>query len=399
MQEVLFSYIQFLILQISGHALVFLLVLLGVPVFWLVMKLTNVLYEEKALSLGALTFGLCSVISVVLFITNSSPAEYYKPLLFLLAGIMSFLCVSPIFSEAQPFEINARKKYFSIDGNTFPVAVVNQVNVKRCFNRTGRSCKMELFVSEEGSRPRSIYYETNDVAKFREVINWLKKYTKIEYDSSFTKATIDNPSFSSIVVLLLLAVIVFFLIVPAYMQLKEKRETKALPEYKMIPVSKQLKEALKEEALIVDYFKPVFKKQGIQIIVFDGAHSSQFVGNLRKALYSYPDQSYDYNIVFVSNKGISLKTSLGGKVLLSTGAQYPYTKFIMDNCNKFCLLDNELGVFYRTDLETIDPRINNVQDAINMLSYASEKRLNERKKIIAARQEAIERELLDEEEE
>ena len=135
MQEVLFSYIQFLILQISGHALVFLLVLLGVPVFWLVMKLTNLLYEEKALSLGALTFGLCSVISVVLFITNSSPAEYYKPLLFLLAGIMSFLCVSPIFSEAQPFEINARKKYFSIDSNTFPVAVVNQVNVKRCFNR------------------------------------------------------------------------------------------------------------------------------------------------------------------------------------------------------------------------------------------------------------------------
>ena len=361
-------------------------VLLGVPVFWLVLKLTNILYEEKALSLGAFVFGLCSVVSVVMFFTNSSPSEYYKPLLILFAGVMSFICVSPIFSESQPFDINNRKKYFSIDGNTFPVAIVNQVNVKRCFNRTSRSCKMEIFISEKGSRARSIYYETNDVAKFREIINWFKKYTKVEFDSTFTKATIDSPSFIVFVMALVFAMFTFCLIIPATMQLNEKRKTKALPEYKLIPIPKQLKDGLKHDSLIVDSFKPVFEKQGLQIVVFDGAHSSHFVGNLRKALYSYPDQSYDYNIVFVSGKGMSLKTALEGKVFLSPGSQYPYTKFVLDNCNKFCLLDNELGVFYRTDLETIDPRINNVQDAINMLTYASDKRTTERKKLQAARQ-------------
>ena len=321
-----------------------------------------------------------------MFFTNSSPSEYYKPLLILFAGVMSFICVSPIFSESQPFDINNRKKYFSIDGNTFPVGIVNQVNVKRCFNRTSRSCKMEIFISEKGSRARSIYYETNDVAKFREIINWFKKYTKVEFDSTFTKATIDSPSFIVFVMALVFAMFTFCLIIPATMQLNEKRKTKALPEYKLIPIPKQLKDGLKHDSLIVDSFKPVFEKQGLQIVVFDGAHSSHFVGNLRKALYSYPDQSYDYNIVFVSGKGMSLKTALEGKVFLSPGSQYPYTKFVLDNCNKFCLLDNELGVFYRTDLETIDPRINNVQDAINMLTYASDKRTTERKKLQAARQ-------------
>ena len=398
MQEVLFSYIQFLILQISTHTLEFLLVFLGVPVVWLILKLTNILYEDRAISLASIVFALCSVISVIMFFTNSSPSDYYKPLLFLLAGIMTFLCVSPIYLESQPFEINNRKKYFALDGYTFPVALVTQVSVRRCFKRTSPSCKMEIFLSEEGQRARSLYYETNDVKKFREVVDWLKKYTKIEYDSSFTQATIENPFFTFIFSMVMLSLLVFCFVIPASVDLNQKRNSRALPEYKMLTLPKEIKESLKKSSLIIDPFKDVFTKQGIQIIVFDGAHSSHFVGNLRKELYSYPDQSYDYNIVFVTPKGISLKTALSGKVALSSSPQNVYTKYVVDNCNKFCLLDNELGVFYRTNLETIDPRIGNVQDAINMLTYASEKRLDARKKVIASKQAELERKAIEDEE-
>ncbi len=386
MLEVLFSYIQFLIFQVTSHSLEFLFVLLGVPAVWLILKLTNILYEDRALSLGAMVFALCSVGAVISLLTNSSPADYYKPMLYLLAGLMTFICVLPIYSESQPFEIQKRKKFFVLDGNSFPVALVSQVNIRRCFKRTSPSCKMEIFLSEEGSRSRSIYYETNDINKFREVVEWLKNYTKVEYDSSFTQATIENPLFTFITSVVVLSVIVFCLVLPASISLNEKRESKALPEYKMLTVPKNLKTALNEYSTITDPFKDVFKQKGLQIIVFDGAHSSHFVGNLRKALYSFKDQSYDYNIVFVSPRRMFLKTTLGGKVPLSNNAEDIYTKFIVDNCNKFCILDNELGVFYRTDLETIDPRMSNVQDAINMITYAADKRQEERKRIIAQRQ-------------
>ena len=401
MFEVLFAYIQFIIFQIATHSLLFLLVLLGVPAFWLVLKLTNILYEDNALSLSAVVFCLTSIVAVVMFITNPSPSDFYKPLLLLLSGILTFLVVSPIFSESQNFEINNRKKYFTIDGNTFPVSVVTQVNIKRCFTRTKRSCMMELFISEEGQRARSIYFETNDINKFRMVVQWLKKYTIIQYDSDFTKRSIESPSFILLFGVVIFSLFIFCLVLPATLSLKQKKDAKTLPEYKLLPIPKVLAESLKakDESLIVDSFKPVFSKSGIQIIVFDGAHSSQFVGNLRKALYSYPDQSYDYNIVFINSKGMMLKTAFDGKVSLSNTPDNIYTKFILDNCNKFCLLDNELRVFYKTDLETIDPRMSNVQDAINMLSYASEKRLAERKKLVAARQKQLERENEDEYEE
>ena len=98
MFEVLLSYIQFLIIQISGHFQLFLLVFLGVPALWLVLKLTNILYEEKALTLGAWVFGACSLVAMVMFIVHSSPADFYKPLLILLAGVLTIICVAPIYS-------------------------------------------------------------------------------------------------------------------------------------------------------------------------------------------------------------------------------------------------------------------------------------------------------------
>ncbi len=393
MQEVLFSYIQFLILQISSHMLLFLAVLFGVPVFWFLMKLTGILDEDKALHLGYFVFCLCSVISLVLFFVNAADLmKYYLALVVLLAGVMTFLCVSPIFSESPHFEINRRKKYFSIDGSTFPVSVVNQVNVKRCFNRTERLCKMEIFISEEGSRSRTIYYETNDISKFREVVLWLSKYVKIEYNTAFTGATLGNPSLSIITGVVFFSIFIFCLLIPASVQLKAKRESMALPEYQLMSISKSLKDDLSQNtSLIEDSFKPIFKKSGIQIVVFDGAYSSQFVGNLKKALYSYSDQSYDFNIVFVTKNGFFLKSAFENKVPLSTGVQYPYTQFIMNNCNKFCLLDNELGLLYKTSIETIDPRINNVQDAVNILTYVSEKRLKEKERILAEKQAALKR--------
>ena len=389
MFEVLISYIQFLIIQISGHFQLFLLVFLGVPAFWLVLKLTNILYEEKALTLGAWVFGACSLVAMVMFIVHSSPADFYKPLLILLAGILTFICVAPIYSENQDFEINKRQKYFVIDGSSFPASLITQVNVKRSFTRTSRSCMMEIFISEKGKRARTVYYETNDVAKFREVLEWIKKFTKVEYDTEFTRLSLENPSFIVLFFITLLALFVFCLILPASFSLKEKRETKALPEYNLIPIPVRLKNKL-EDTLILDPFKTVFTKKGIQIIVFDGAHSTKFVENLRKALYSYQDQSYDYNIVFVTNRGLSLKTALDGKVALDADSDKDiYTKFVLENCNKFCLVDNYLGVFYKTDLETIDPRVNNIQDAINMLSYTSQKRMDEIKKVNAAHQKAL----------
>ncbi len=400
MFEVLFSYIQFIVFQISTHGMLFFMVLLGVPAFWLLIKLTNILYEDRAMALSSGLFGLLSIVAMIMFITNPAPAEFYKPLLLLFAGLLTFFIVSPIFAESQEFDINYRKKYFTIDGNTFLVSSVLQVNVKRCFNRTKRSCMMELFISEEGQRSRSIYYETNDINKFRTVVQWLKKYTTVQFDSEFTRRSIESPSFILLFGVVVFSLFVFCLVLPATVSLNQKRAEKTLPEYKMIPIPKVLTENLRLNtgSLIVDSFKPVFSKSGIQIIVFDGAHSSNFVSNLRKELYSYPDQSYDYNIVFVSPKGMMLKTTFDGKVPLTNSSENIYTKFILDNCNKFCLLDNELKVFYKTELETIDPRMSNVQDAINMLSYASENRLVQRQKIIAAKQKALERELESEEE-
>ena len=252
---------------------------------------------------------------------------------------------------------------------------------------------MELFISEEGQRARSVYYETNDVSKFRTVVQWLKKYTKIQYDTAFTRRSIESPSFILLFTVLVFSIFIFCLILPATISLNHKRADKTLPEYSMTPIPRTLTESLKDNSSIVmDSFKPVFQKAGIQVIVFDGAHSSQFVGNLRKELYSYPDQSYDYNIVFVNPKGMMLKTAFEGKVPLTNTSDNVYTKFVLDNCNKFCLLDNELKVFYKTDLETIDPRMSNVQDAINMLSYASGKRLAYTQKKIAEQQKALQRE-------
>ena len=56
-----------------------------------------------------------------------------------------------------------------------------------------------------------------------------------------------------------------------------------------------------------------------------------------------------------------------------------YTKFITANCQKLCFLDNDLKMLYNTDIETVDPRANNIQDAVNMLNFIQGKRLEQKR--------------------
>lgn len=386
MEEVLWTNIQFLIWQISENSLSFLGVILGVPAFWLVMKLTNILYEEKALNLAAVVFAFCSIVSTIMFFTKDS-SEYYVPMLLMLVGILTFFCVSPFFCEKPVVSFNQRRKTLTIDSVTIHAGDITQVSVKRCFNRSRRSCWMELFVTEEGKRCRSIYYETNDVAEFRTVIAFLKNLVPMDYDCAFTQSTLEIPFFSSIVKTVCLSLLVFCLLIPATLKLNEKRATMSLPEYKMQIVPKKMYEV---EALhaSTDVIAPIFSIKAPQIIVFDASQSSQFLNNYRKALLQFPNQNFDYNIISIRKKGMIFKHAFGPKQTLPNLPEDVYTKYIASNCGKLCFLDNELKVLYSTSIETVDPRANNIQDAVNMLNFVQTKRLEQMRNIKEAEEKA-----------
>lgn len=378
MKEVLLSYLQFLIWQITENGLLFVATILAVPAVWLILRITNLLYEEKALNLATVTFAGCSILATVLFVTTPNPMDFYKPLLLLTIGLLSHIWAPIIYCETPSIELDARRKLFHLDGITVPVANVTQVSVNRCFTRTKRSCLMEIFVSDQNSRGRSLYFETNDVNKFREVINFFKKYVNIDYDCSFTQSTIEIPFFTLAVNTVLLSLFIFTLLLPASQSLNEKRVKMSLPEYKTVVVPKDLYEVENLNSGS-DIMSTIFSTQNPQIIVFDAGHSTRFLGNYRKALNSYPDQNFDFNIIYVRKNGMSLKHAFKAKELIQKSPENKYTAFITKNCQKLCYLDNDIKMLYRTDIETVDPRVSNVQDAVNMLNHIKTKRIEQKR--------------------
>lgn len=388
MQEILWTYFQFLVWLVSEHSLLFFAVLLGTPAFWLILKLTNLMYEEKALTIGAASFGLCSIMACVQFLTISEPSRYYIPLAQLLFGILSFICVPIFYCEKANVSFNPRRKTISVDGVTVPAYNITQAYVKRCFNRSKRSCLMEIFVSEEGQRGRSLYYETNDTAEFKQVIAFLKNYTTIDYDCLFTNYTLEIPFFSLVIKVLMLSLLAFGFLIPATTALNEQKATVSLPEYETSVIPSQLYE-LEKLNKSTDLMASIFQLKAPQIVVFDGSHSSHFVGNYRKALNQFPNQNFDFNIVFVKNNGLQFKHSFEPKQTLTNAPEDEYTKFVTANCKKLCFIDNELKMLYSTEIETVDPRANNVQDAVNMLNFVQGKRL-EQQRILEERRKAAE---------
>lgn len=379
MREVLFSYIQFILAQVGDHALWFFLALFGVPVIWLVLKATNLLYEEKALSMGATIFGGCSAIAALMFIFSPTAELFWRPLLILIVGIMTYLCVAPIFCGSQKMTISASRKTFTIDSVTYPLDHINQVNVFRCFNRTKRSCSMEIFVSAENTRPVTLYYSTNNVAEFRKNVESLKKFAYVEYDSSLVKLSLDNPHFSLIAKVSLISLLIFCIILPSSFALNDVRAKKILPGYEMVVVPKKLYSKDVHNAAESDAIRSIFQKSNVQVVVFDGPYSSHYTGTYRKSLYSYPNQNYDYNIVFVRKNGLSFKHSMEPKTLMQVSDSNVYSKFLIEKCNRLCFLDNELGVMYSTDIETVDSRVGNIQLSVNMLDYVFGKRLEQKR--------------------
>lgn len=377
MREVLLSYLSFLFTQVSDHLLWFILVLFGVPLFWLLLRLTNLLYEEKALAYGATLFGMCSVVSIVMFVIEPSAELFWRPLLILLAGIITYACVPPIFCGSQRMSVNIARRTFTIDTVTYPVSTLKQVSVTRCFNRTKRSCSMELYVAEGHDRPVSLYYETNNLAQFRKNVRDISNFIKIDYDSNLEKVSVENTHFGLIVKTIVLSLLFFCVVVPVSLSLEEIRAKKTLPEYKMVVIPKHLytKDSLRKAEF--DVVKPVFEKNKVQIVVLDGPYSTHFTGLYRKHLYSYPNQNYDYNIMFIRKSKMLFKQGLGAKELTYATPEYPYTKFLMSNCNRLCFIDNELKILYATNIETVDSRIENIQRSINMLDYTFAKRLEQ----------------------
>lgn len=385
MREVLISYIQFLYYAVHENALLFLLVLLGVPSFWLLAKLANILHEESALKLSSFVFFTTSVIAVVLLCLQPSPQEYYRPLLFLLTGVLTFLFVSPIYGENPDFDIKRKRRVIILDGISHSYESLMQIHLKRCFTRTKRSCLIEVDYVDETSRPRTLYYETNDVAGVRKLAKKLRTICPFVYDTAFSRFTIEIPFFSLTLKTVLLSVCLFGLILPASSEIKEKAQEKVLPKYSIVKIPADLYKPQKN-ILLQDYFEPIFKSDNIQIVLFDGPYSSHFVGNYRKALYSVLNQNYDFNIVFVNARGLTLKHSREPKVYLSTSSENVYTKFVVDNCKKLCFIDNTQKAMYSTEIETVDPRALNVQEAINMYGYVSEKNIEEKQRQAAKRQ-------------
>ena len=360
-------------MQLHNHALLFMLVLLVVPVFWLVLKLLNVLYEETAMKLGAFVFGASSVIATIMLCTNPNPQEYYQPMVLIFIGVLSFLWVTPIFCSAQPMEANYARKIFKLEGVTYPLASVAQVNVERCFIRTKRSCMMEIFLAEEKARMRSLFWTTNDVNKFREVLAVFKKVAPIDYDSAFSKMTIESPLIPLVLKVMIPALFVFALLLPAHSSLKAAEREVKLPAYELKVVPKNLYTDL--EKVSSDVLKPLFEKNGVQIVTFEGPYSSHFVTSYRKKLYSHPFQSYDFNVISISEKkGMSLKIPNEPRQKVVLAEENQYSKYLVENCNKLCFVDNKLKILYSTDLDTIDSRAENVQNAFNMLSFVVGKR-------------------------
>lgn len=378
MKEVLFTYIQFLMANISQYAIWFFCVFVGVPVFWLILKLTDLLYEEKALRLSSFIFFISSVISVALFFTSDFSTEFYKPMLVLLAGIMTFFSVPGIYCENPKVELQARRKVLVLDGYAVDLKSLAQVSVKRCFTKSRRSCQMELFVTKEGSRCRSIYYDTNDVNTFRKVVEFIKKQIAIDYDCSFTQLTIEVPFFSAIASAVMLSLLVFCVLIPVNMSLKEQRANITLPEYKMVIVPKNLY----EEELVVTSIDPLsrmFNQKNPQIIVVGGAYSNDFIANYRKMLYSYSNQNFDFNIITMGKRGLQYKAPLEPKVPFVNAPENIHTSFVLSNCKKLCFLDNDLNILYTTEVDTIDPRVNNVQGALNMLHHVHSNNIEQKR--------------------
>ena len=160
---------------------------------------------------------------------------------------------------------------------------------------------------------------------------------------------------------------------------------KTLPDYKIVRIPSSL---YKEKVLKVDPVETIFSDPTIQIVVFYGPYSSHFVGNYRKALYSASSQDYTYNLLYISENGLSLRRPRESKVHLSVSPEFEHTKFLTQNCKKLCYVDNKLKVLYTTDIDTIDPRSANVQDSINMYEFVNGKRL-EQKKLIAAKNKVM----------
>lgn len=379
MEEIFLSYLQFLIWQITEHGLLFMITLLAVPAIWLIFRLTNLLYEEKALTLSTSIFAACSIISTIMFFTTKDPLMFYRPMLLMFIGILTFLVVAPIYCASPKFTISQIRKTFTLEGITTPVANVTQVNVSRCFTRTKRSCLMEIFISGENSRGRSLYYETNNVADFRAAIAFLKKYVKIDYDCSFTQSTLKIPFFSVVFKAIVFSLIFFTLLLPANQSLSEKRAKMSLPEYKTVMVPKNLYEIEKMNASANDVMTPIFKNKNPQIIVFDAGHSTHFLGNYRKALNSFPNPNFDFNIISLRKNQMYFKHSFEAKSLVNKDKTNSYTTFITKNCKKLCYLDNEVRILYSTNIETVDPRVSNVQDAINMLNHVQTKRIEQKR--------------------
>ena len=398
MREVLISYIQFILAQAGDHALLFFLVIFGVPALWLLLKATNLLYEEKALSIGATVFGGCSAVAALMFVFSPTAELFWRPLLILLAGIMTYLCVAPIFCGSQKMTVNFARKTFTIDSVTYPLEHITQINVFRCFNRTKRSCSMEIFVSAENTRPVSLYYTTNDVTAFRKNVESLKKFAYIEYDSAITKLSLDNPHFGLIAKASLVSLLLFCVILPSTFALNDMRSKKILPGYEMLVVPKKLYNKETKTLADTDVVKPVFENENVQVVVFDGPYSSHYTGSYRKALYSHPNQNYDFNIVFVRKNGLSFKHSMDVKLPVEVSDSNVYTRFLTEKCNRLCFVDNELGVMYSTDIETVDSRVGNIQLSINMLDYVYGKRL-EQKRIQEDRRKALEESVSEYEEE
>lgn len=379
MKEIFLSYLQFLMWQVSEHGLLFMITLLAVPAVWLIFRLTGLLYEEKALSLSTGIFAACSIISTIMFFTMKDPLMFYKPMLLMFIGILTFLVVAPIYCASPKFVVSQARRTFTLDGITTPVANVTQVSVNRCFTRTKRSCLMEIFISGDNSRGRSLYYETNNVAEFKAAIAFLKKYVKIDYDCSFTQSTLEIPFFSVVFKALAFSLFFFTLLLPANQSLSEKRAKMSLPEYKTVVVPKDLYEIEKMNGSSNDVMTPIFKYKNPQIIVFDAGHSTHFLGNYRKALNSFPNPNFDFNIVYLRKSKMYFKHSFEDKIPVDKDKTNSYTTFITKNCKKLCYLDNEVKMLYSTNIETVDPRVSNVQDAINMLNHVQTKRIEQKR--------------------
>ena len=120
---------------------------------------------------------------------------------------------------------------------------------------------MELYITEEGKRSRSMYYETNEIENFRNVVNFLKNYTQLDYDCEFSQYSIEIPAFGIIVKTILLSVFVFCLLLPATISLNDKRAKMSLPKYKMIIVPSAL---YQQEGLVqtTDHIGAIFENVG-----------------------------------------------------------------------------------------------------------------------------------------